>query len=173
LRDLVELHEFGEGQVLYNGGLRVTALRVDHPPVTECFALRIEADGRAIVFSSDTCRFPPLASFAKGADILVHEAMLEAGVDALVARTGNGARLKKHLMDSHTLAEHAGAIAAEAGIKHLVLHHLIPADDPDFGEADWVAAVRETWDGPLTIGRDGLEIALSAPKGAKREKSTA
>lgn len=173
LRDLVELHEFGEGEVLYDGGLRVTALRVDHPPVTECFALRIEADGRAIVFSSDTCRFPPLASFAKGADILVHEAMLEAGVDALVARTGNGARLKKHLMDSHTLAEHAGAIAAEAGIKHLVLHHLIPADDPDFGEADWVAAVRETWDGPLTIGRDGLEIALSAPKGAKREKSTA
>ena len=37
-----------------------------------------------------------------GADILVHEAMLEEGIERLVARTGNGARLKEHLLASHT-----------------------------------------------------------------------
>src|SRR5690606_12256589 len=97
-------------------GLRVTALRVDHPPVTDCFALRFEGNGRSVVFSADTAYFPPLADFAMGADVLVHEAMLEEGVDRLVARTGNGARLREHLLASHTFAADAGRIAARAGV---------------------------------------------------------
>ena len=56
------------------------------------------------MFSADTAYFPPLAEFARGADILVHEAMLEEGVERLVARTGNGARLREHLLASHTFA---------------------------------------------------------------------
>ena len=60
--------------------------------------------------------------------------MLEEGVERLVARTGNGARLREHLLASHTLAEDAGRIATEAGVRHLVLNHLIPADDPEIGE---------------------------------------
>lgn len=160
LGDLVVLQEYGEGEVIAEDGFRVTALRVDHPPVSECFALKVEAGGKTVVFSADTRHFPPLARFAQGADILVHEAMLPAGLDALVARTGNGARLKAHLIESHSFAGEAGRAAADAGVGRLVLHHLIPADDPDFGEADWVAAVRRTWDGALTIGRDGLAIPL-------------
>ncbi len=158
LREMVEVVEFDEGDVLRDGDLSVTALRVDHPPVTECFALRFEHEGTSIVFSADTAFFPPLADFARGADILLHEAMLEEGVERLVARTGNGARLREHLMASHSLAGEAGMIAASAGIGRLVLNHLIPADDPDIGEADWVEAVRKTWNGPLTIGRDGLVV---------------
>ncbi|CAN7317546.1 MBL fold metallo-hydrolase [Aminobacter sp. LjRoot7] len=158
LREMVEVVEFGEGEVLRDGTLSVAALRVDHPPVTECFALRFEHQGTSIVFSADTAFFPPLADFARGADILLHEAMLEEGVERLVARTGNGARLREHLMASHSLAGEAGTIAARAGVGRLVLNHLIPADDPDIGEADWVEAVRKTWNGPLTIGRDGLVV---------------
>jgi ribonuclease BN (tRNA processing enzyme) len=160
IRDLVHIEEFTEGTVLEDGGLAVSALRVEHPPVTDCFALKFEHEGLSIVFSSDTVAFPPLAEFARGADMLVHEAMLSEGVDRLVARTGNGARLKEHLLASHTFAADAGRVAAEAEIGHLVLNHLIPADDPEIGEKDWTAAVRETWDGPLTIGRDGLAIAI-------------
>jgi ribonuclease BN (tRNA processing enzyme) len=158
LREMVEVVEFDEGDVLRDGDLSVTALRVDHPPVTECFALRFEHEGTSIVFSADTAFFPPLADFARGADILLHEAMLEEGVERLVARTGNGARLREHLMASHSLAGEAGMIAASAGVGRLVLNHLIPADDPDIGEADWIEAVRKTWNGPLTIGRDGLVV---------------
>ncbi len=161
IRDLVIFDEFGEGSVLEEKELTVSALRVDHPPVTECYALRFETGGRRIVFSADTNYFPPLAGFAKGADFLLHEAMLQEGVDRLVERTGNGERLKAHLMASHTLAEDAGRIATEAGCAHLVLNHLIPADDPDFGEEHWRQAIRKTWDGPLTIGRDGLVVTLA------------
>jgi ribonuclease BN (tRNA processing enzyme) len=169
IRDLVSIAEFGEGTVLEEGRFVAKALRVDHPPVTDCFALRFNHGGRSVVFSADTAYFPPLAGFADGADVLVHEAMLEEGVDRLVARTGNGARLKEHLMASHTLASDAGRIAAAANVGRLVLNHLIPADDPGVGEADWIEAVRKTWDGALTIGRDGLVVALAdAPRMAPK-----
>ncbi|MCY1742879.1 MBL fold metallo-hydrolase [Ensifer sp. SL37] len=161
LRMLVEVIEFSEGEIFSENGLTLSALRVDHPPVTDCFALRFEDAEGSVVFSSDTVYFPPLADFAKGADILVHEAMLAEGVDRLVARTGNGARLKEHLLASHSFAEQAAAIAAAAGVGRLVLHHLIPADDPEISEAHWIAAARKNWAGALTIATDGLVVKIA------------
>jgi ribonuclease BN (tRNA processing enzyme) len=162
IRDLVEIEEFSDGAAFEEGGLRVSALRVDHPPVTDCFALRFDHGANSVVFSSDTAFFPPLAGFAAKADILVHEAMLEDGIERLVAKTGNGARLREHLLASHSFADEAGRIAADADVGRLVLHHLIPADDPEIGDADWIAAVRKTWAGPLTIAHDGLVVELGA-----------
>ncbi len=169
IRELVSINEFGEGQAIEQRGLKVSALRVDHPPVTDCFALRFEHGGKSVVFSADTAFFPPLANFAEGADILVHEAMLEEGIERLVAKTGNGARLKEHLLASHSFAEEAGRIASDAGVGRSVLNHLIPADDPKIGEADWTAAIRKTWAGDLTIAHDGLVVELSGHKAASGE----
>ncbi|MBW6424675.1 MBL fold metallo-hydrolase [Rhizobium sp. XQZ8] len=160
LEGLVSVYEYGPGHVFADGGLTVTALRVDHPPVTDCFALKIEGEGRSVVFSSDTAYFPPLADFARCADILVHEAMLPEGIESIVARTGNGARLREHLIASHTLAADAGRIATAAGVKRLALNHLIPADDPAFTESHWRIALAETFSGELLVGRDGLVIPL-------------
>ena len=156
LAELVDVREFGEGTLDVDGP-SVTALRVDHPPVEDCFALRFDAQGWSVCFSADTCLFPPLATFAAGADVLVHEAMLARGVDRLVARTGNGTRLRAHIARAHTEAGDAAALAAEAGVGRLVLHHLVPADDPEIGEADWRAACA-AFPGEVVVGRDGLEL---------------
>ncbi len=164
IRELVQVAEFADGVVFDEAGLALTALRVDHPPVTDTFALRLDHASGSIVFSADTAYFPPLAAFSRGADVLVHEAMLADGVERIVARTGNGARLREHLLASHCFAAQAGRIATAAGVDRLVLHHLIPADDPDFGEAEWTAATRQTWDGPLTIARDGLVVRFGDAK---------
>ncbi|MBD9652352.1 MBL fold metallo-hydrolase [Ensifer sp. ENS09] len=161
LRALVEVIEFSEGEIFSEEGLTLSALRVDHPPVTDCFALRFDHAEGSVVFSSDTAYFPPLADFAKGADILVHEAMLAEGVDRLVARTGNGARLKEHLLASHSFAGEAAAIATAAGVGRLVLHHLIPADDPEITENHWTTAARKNWAGALTIAADGLVVKIT------------
>ncbi|NBB47699.1 MBL fold metallo-hydrolase [Rhizobium sp. CRIBSB] len=160
LAGMVTVVEYGPGIVLDLPDLTVEALRVDHPPVVECFALKVTGAGRTLVFSADTAPFPPLADFARGADILVHEAMLLEGLESIIRRTGNGARLREHLVASHSFAADAAAIAHRAGVGMLVLNHLIPADDPAFGEAHWRAAVMPVWDGPLVVGRDGLVISL-------------
>lgn len=161
LRRLVTVAEYGEGGVVDEPGLRIEALRNHHPPVTDSFALRLTSGARSVAFTGDTAPFAPLAAFCAGADLLVAEAILLPAVDALVARVGNGDdRLKRHILRSHLPAAEAGRLATEARVGALALHHLIPADDPAFGEADWEAAVRETWAGPLFVGRDGLRVPV-------------
>lgn len=160
LTDLVSVQTYGEGVVAAWPTLRIDALRVRHPPVDACYALRFTSDV-SVTFSADTCAFPPLATFARGSHVLVHEAMLIDGIAALVAKTGGGDRLRAHLLASHTTAAQAAGIARDAGVHHLVLHHLIPADDPTIGEADWRAAVAPIWPGHLSIGRDGMVISIA------------
>ena len=160
IADLVTFQTISEGFVGRIGDVAVTALRVDHPPVTDCFALRFEQAGKSAVFSADTCYFPPLAKFAAGADVLVHEAMLMSGVDTLVARTPGADRLRAHLVASHTPACDAGRIATDAQVGTLVLNHLVPADDPAITHENWQADVAQNWNGPLIVGQDGLTIPL-------------
>lgn len=160
IHDLVRIETFTGGVIRDVADLRTDVLRVHHPPVTDTFALRFSEGGRRVVFSADTAYFPPLAEFAQNADILVHEAMLAGGIDALVARTNGGDRLRAHLVASHTPAADAARVAAKGDVGHLVLNHLIPVDDPGFTEADWRAEVSPHWTGPLTIGRDGLSISI-------------
>ena len=69
-------------------------------------------------------------------------------------------RLKIHLLRSHTSAEDAARIAAQAGVAALAFHHMIPADDPNFGPEDWRAAIAPFWTGRFYLGHDGLTIPL-------------
>ena len=69
-------------------------------------------------------------------------------------------RLLRPRSRSHTRAQDVGRIAKAAGVKHLALNHFVPGADPRITDADWVSAVRETWDGPLTLGDDGVRIDL-------------
>lgn len=160
LAGLVAIRRIEAGRAFALGPLTVRAMATVHPPVP-CFALRFEGAGKAVVFSADTAPMPGMADFARGADLLVHEAMLAQALPALVARVGNGDdRLMRHLERAHTPAEAAARIAAEAGVGALALHHLIPADDPAFGPADWQAAVADHWQGPFHLGRDGLCLKI-------------
>jgi ribonuclease BN (tRNA processing enzyme) len=160
LRKLVVVHEYSEGQVMATGDVKVTALRNVHPPITESYALKFEFPGRTIVFSGDTAYHPPLAAFAKGADILVHEAMLGPAMEFIVRANPNAATILSHLKASHRLVADVGRIATEAEVKTLVLSHLVPADAPNVTEQNWIDGVRTTYKGKLIVGRDLMEIKL-------------
>ena len=161
LADLVDLQVLDPSAALRIGDVCVTAMENDHPPVVPSFALRFESGTKSAVFSGDTAPLEAMADFAKGADLLVHEAMLTEGVDAVIATTPTGdARLKTHILRSHSPAEDVGRLATQAGVAQLALNHFVPDGLPAFGEAVWEAAVRRTWTGPLHLGRDGMVIAL-------------
>ncbi len=49
-------------------------------------------------------------------------------------------------------------MAQEAGVKTLVLSHLIPADDPTMTDQMWIDAARSTYKGQVILGKDLLEI---------------
>jgi len=160
LRQLVSIHEYTEGEVLATEKVKVTALRNLHPPIKESFALKFEFPGKTIVFSGDTAYHPPLAQFAKGADILVHEAMLVPAIEFIVRANPNAGTILQHLQASHTAVADVGRIATEAGVKTLVLSHFVPADAPNITDQQWVDGVRETWKGDLVIAKDAMQILL-------------
>jgi ribonuclease BN (tRNA processing enzyme) len=148
-----------DGVVLQTGDVKVTAFRTPHPPITDNFAYRFETPDGVIVFSSDTAYNPKLAEFAKGADVLVHEALFVPWVDRLVARVKNGATLKKHLLDSHTTAEDVGRVADAAGVKLLVMSHLVPGD-LDVTDEQWLGEAKKTFKGRIIVARDLMELKL-------------
>jgi ribonuclease BN (tRNA processing enzyme) len=110
------------------------------------------------VISGDTRRSDALVALARGADVLVHEAMLPAGVDRLVAGVPNASGLKRSILSHHTTAEDAGRVAQAAGVGTLVLSHLVPAEDPDMSEEMWIEAARRHFRGRVILGRDLLEV---------------
>ena len=88
----------------------------------------------------------------------MHEALWVPAVDRLVARIPNAATLKEHIIASHTSAEDCGHVAGAAGVKTLVLSHLVPADDPAVTERMWLDAARKHFSGDVVVGRDLMEI---------------
>lgn len=158
LANLVEIVTVTEGVVPFDG-LRVRALAVNHPPVNYAYAYRFEGS-KTVTFSGDTCYHPPLGLFAKGSDVLVHEALLPEGIEAILARTGGGEKLRHHLTAAHTMIDDVGRIAAGAEVGKLVLNHLVPVDDPAFTDAMWQSRVGAAYGGPVIVGKDGMEIVL-------------
>jgi ribonuclease BN (tRNA processing enzyme) len=126
--------------------------------VKDAFAYRFDTKDRSVVMSGDTAYSPELAEFAKGADVLIHEAMYLPGVEAIVRSSPNTTRLREHLLASHTSTEDVGRVAARAGVKTVVLSHLVPGGDPTITDEMWTAGVRKNFGGQVIVGRDLLEI---------------
>ena len=159
LRKLVGVHEFAQdGLVMQNADVKVSAMRVRHPPVTQTYAYRFDCADRSIVFSGDTTYSPELIALAKGADVLVCEAMHPGGLERLLAKVPNASTLRQHLLASHIVTEDLGRLAAEAGVKKLVMTHLVPGDDPTITDEMWIEGVRKNYGGEIVVGRDLMEI---------------
>ena len=119
---LVHPHELTRGGVvMQDENVKVTAALVHHPPVVPAFGYRFDGPDRSIVFSGDTAPSDNLIALARGADVLVHDALHAPGVDRLVAGVPNASTLKASILSHHTTAEDAGRVAQTAGVKTLVL----------------------------------------------------
>ncbi|HWC44727.1 MAG TPA: MBL fold metallo-hydrolase [Casimicrobiaceae bacterium] len=160
LRPLIHAHDLRTGGlVMQDENARVTAAVVHHPPLVPAFAYRFDMADRSIVFSGDTTRSDNLVALARNADVLVHEALYdEAAVDRLVASVPNATDLKRSILAHHTTAEDVGRVAATAGVRMLVLSHLIPAEDPLVTDEMWIDAARRHYDGRIVVGKDLMEL---------------
>lgn len=142
------------------GPLRVEAFEVDHFPVVPAFGYRFQFDGRAAVLSGDTKFCESLATAAQGADMLVCEAMnvpmLTARINALktMGRTLQ-ASIFEDVPSYHLPTHEVARLAQEAGVRNLVLSHLIPPignGDPEV--AAFVEGMNKLYDGNLKVARD-------------------
>ena len=126
---------------------------------------RFDSADRSIAFSGDTAYSEGLIELARGADVLVCEAMqvvaMRAAFDRMVAGgayADNAEGVWAHIVGTHTTTEEAGQMAAEAGVGTLVLSHLVPGALGDLDDEDYIAGVRRHFDGEVIVGRDQMVI---------------
>ena len=155
---MIEVHEIpSSGPVMQDENVKVTSELVQHPPVTPALGYRFDFPDRSIAFSGDTIALEDVARLAKGADVLVHEAMDFPAMEVFVRQriaAGAAGRVEDvmaHMRADHTSAEDAGRIAQDAGVKTLVLSHIGP---PFVSDESWQAAAGKHFRGEIIVGHD-------------------
>ncbi len=148
-------------------GLKVTAFRVDHNPVSPAVGYRFDYKGRSVVISGDTAKSATLETVSKGADLLLHEALQPKLVGkmtkALDARgMKNTAQITRDILDYHASPEDAAESAKKAGVQQLVLTHIVPPIPSRFFNAAFLGDARDRFGGVITVGEDGMFFSLPA-----------
>jgi ribonuclease BN (tRNA processing enzyme) len=145
-------------EIFADDRVRVTAILANHPPTFPSFAFRFDTDDGSIVFSGATSPEPNVVKLAKDADILVHEVIDPEWVRGLFPDPTDpvAAPVITHLLSAHTEIGDVGEVASQAGVKTLVLSHLVPANNP---HSRWRRAMRG-FDGRLVVGEDGAQLGV-------------
>ncbi|WP_313428453.1 MBL fold metallo-hydrolase [Siminovitchia terrae] len=127
-------------EILHIGPFRISFLQTHHS--VPCFAMRIETDGKALVYTGDTSYFKELEDFARGADVLLCESNFYKGMDGSAA--------------GHMTSEEAGMTAHQAGVDKLILTHL-----PHFGDLSRLKdEAAEQFTGEILMASEGLKIII-------------
>ena len=137
------LVEYEPGEALVCGPIEVTPVAMRHRIPSHGFRA-VMPDGRVFAFSGDTGPTPAFDTLAGRADLLLCEATLDHA-DAWG--------------DGHMSAAEAGAAAGHAGVRELVLTHLISS------EPSWIAAQRaaaaEHFGGPIYVATPGAQFLVA------------
>jgi len=153
--------------VLNDDGVKVTAFRADHAPVEPAVGYRFDYKGRSVVLSGDTRPTPTLIAISKGADLLVHE-VLQPKMVAMLTRSleargqSNMAQITRDIVGYHSTPEQAAQDAKAAGVRYLLLNHIVPPLPARFAYPAFLGDARLYYDGPTTVGEDGMLLSLPA-----------
>lgn len=131
---------YHEREPLHIGPFTIRFLETKHP--APCYAMRIEAGGKSLVYTADTSYFEDLVAFSKDADILLCESNFYKGMDSAAA--------------GHMTSEQAGTLASLARVKKLILTHL-----PHFGSLNQLKLeAAEQYQGEIILAEKGLSVAI-------------
>jgi len=136
------LHDFTPGDRFEIGPFRVETWALPHSVPSA--GLRLTAGDRVVAYTGDTGPSPDILGLARDADLFIAEASYPDEVRGRAARFLSSAR-------------QAGADAAAAGARRLVLTHLMPGTDPEAA----ARAAGAAYPGPIDVATPGLAIDLT------------
>ena len=144
--------EIQQGVVYEKNGVKVTAFLVDHYPVVPAFGYRIDYSGHTVVLSGDTRYSENLISFAKGADLLIHEV-------AIAPDTLSKSDPQYHILMHHTTPEQAAKVFNKVHPRLAAYSHIVKIHG--LTEADIMKRTKATYSGPVIMGEDLMSFSIS------------
>jgi len=130
------------------GEVTVSAIAVEHDPVAAAVGYRIDTPDGAVVISGDTAVCRQIGELSSDVDVLVHEAIRADGLAGVVSDP-------EALLAYHSECSQIGSMAQQAGVKQLVLTHLVPPPDTPEEMAAFEADVRSGgYGGELVVADD-------------------
>lgn len=118
--------------------VRLSWAPAEHRP--ESISYRLEADGKAFVYTGDTEYSESVVDLARGANTLLIECSFP----------------DESPIPGHLTPDSAARIASEAGVKRVVLTHVYPAAD----KLDLVSEVKQAYGGEVVVAEDGLKLQV-------------
>ncbi|MFA5851263.1 MAG: MBL fold metallo-hydrolase [Spirochaetales bacterium] len=151
--------------VLDADGVKITAFKVDHRPVAPAVGYRFDYKGRSIVISGDTVYSDSLIEHAKGADVLVCEALNASMVEAInenAAATASPStkKITHDIPSYHSTPEDAAKMANAAGVGQLVLYHIIPPLPSSLVKNLFLSDAKRYYTKKITMSEDGMLVSL-------------
>lgn len=151
----VTVTEVLDGLAFERDGVRVNAAPTDHRPVAPTVGYRVEHDGAAVVIAGDTVPCEGLDRLCAGADVYVQTVVRADLVQAIPLQRF------RDILDYHSAVEDAARTAARAGVRTLVLTHMVPAPTPGT-ESEWVAQASAHFDGEVVLADDLTTVTAGA-----------
>jgi ribonuclease BN (tRNA processing enzyme) len=125
-------------ELLAVGPYSIRFLQTNHP--VACYAMRIEVDGKVLVYTADTSFKEELIDFSRNADLLLCECNFYGGQNGQAA--------------GHMTSIDAGTLAQQAKVKKLVLTHL-----PHYGDIrQLVNEAKTKYDGQISLASEEMMI---------------
>lgn len=159
----------GDGlQTVYNrSGVKISAFRVKHDPVSPALGYRFDYKGRSVVISGDTAPTPSVSRACNGCDILVHEVLNPAmvGTISATARAHGDRRIAKIMSDIpgyHSSPVAVAAIAQRGKARTLVFTHIVPRMPSRLLHPYFLRGVSAAYAGKVVMGEDGMQVSLPA-----------
>lgn len=119
------------GVVWQDANLTVTSFIVEHDPVSPAVGYRLDYKGRSVVISGDSNATDGLFAAAQDADLLFHDALARHSLDIMIEAAtevgrNNLSKIFYDVTDYHADTRTLEQATEDAGIKQLVLYHLVP-----------------------------------------------
>jgi ribonuclease BN (tRNA processing enzyme) len=158
-RPAPRVHEIHAGDVVEGNGWKVRVGRATHvQPYLECLAFRLDAPDGSLCYTGDSGSSDEIVELARGCDMLIHMNHYFSGTAPSPAYRAACGNHKDNAL-----------VAQRAGVKTLVLTHLLAQIDQPRIREQIVHEIQGVFQGKVVWGEDLMALTFAGPVIARVE----